>query len=82
MPSLKQLQYFCDLCHENNMSHLAAKLNISQTALRNAISRLEKEIDASCLTVRPMALCQTDTGRFTLITPKRFFPWWMRRLKR
>lgn len=66
MPSLKQLQYFCDLCHENNMSHLAAKLYISQTALSNAISRLEKEIDAELFDRTPYGLVPNRYGQIYL----------------
>ena len=44
MPSLKQLQYFCALAKEENMSKLADKYFVSQTAFSNSISRLESEI--------------------------------------
>lgn len=44
MPSLKQLQYFCSLAKNGNMSKLANEFYISQTALSNSISRLEEEL--------------------------------------
>lgn len=44
MPSLKQLQYFCALAKNENMSKLADEFYISQTALSNSISRLESEL--------------------------------------
>ena len=44
MPSLKQLQYFCALAKNGNMSKLADEFFISQTALSNSISRLEAEL--------------------------------------
>ena len=44
MPSLKQLQYFLDLAATGNMTRLAAESYVSQTALSNALSRLEEEL--------------------------------------
>lgn len=44
MPSLKQLQYFHALARRGNMTALAEELFVSQTALSNAISRLEDEL--------------------------------------
>ncbi len=44
MPSLKQLQYFQELAKNENMSALAERLFVSQTALSNAITRLEDEL--------------------------------------
>lgn len=44
MPSLKQLQYFCALAKNGNMSKLADEFFVSQTALSNSIARLESEL--------------------------------------
>ncbi|MDL2210877.1 LysR family transcriptional regulator [Desulfovibrio sp. OttesenSCG-928-O18] len=45
MPSLKQLQYFLDLAAKGNMTRLAEESYVSQTALSNALARLEDELD-------------------------------------
>lgn len=65
MPSIKQLQYFCALAEDNNMSRLASKLYISQAALSNSISRLESELDAELFDRTPGALSSTNAASFT-----------------
>jgi len=47
MPSLLQLRYFCELAKQGNMSQVAERNHISQTALSNAIARLEDELEVS-----------------------------------
>lgn len=44
MPSLKQLQYFLDLAAKGNMTRLAEENFVSQTALSNALARMEDEL--------------------------------------
>lgn len=44
MPTLKQLEYFCELARTGNMTKLAESHYVSQTALSNAISRLENDL--------------------------------------
>ena len=44
MPSLKQLQYFLDLAAKGNMTRLAKESFVSQTALSNALARMEDEL--------------------------------------
>lgn len=44
MPTFKQLQYFREIAVSQNMSQVAERNYVSQTALSNSISRLEDEI--------------------------------------
>lgn len=44
MPSLKQLEYFCELARTGNMTKVAEAQYVSQTALSNSLARLEKEL--------------------------------------
>lgn len=45
MPTLKQLEYFCELAKIGNMSKVAEAHYVSQTALSNSLSRLENELN-------------------------------------
>ena len=45
MPSLLQLRYFCELAKQGNVTQVAEFNHVSQTALSNAISRLEDELE-------------------------------------
>ncbi len=66
MPSIKQMQYFSALAKEKNMSRLAAKLFVSQTALSNAISRLEDELGVTLFVRTTSGLALTKHGIFYL----------------
>ncbi len=62
MPSVKQLQYFCALAEEKNMSRLASKLYISQTALSNSLARLESELGYTLFLRSPGGLTINKSG--------------------
>lgn len=63
MPSLKQLQYFLDLAAKGNMTRLAEASYVSQTALSNALSRLEDELDVRLFDRRGRNLVLNEYGK-------------------
>lgn len=71
MPSIKQLQYFAALAEEKNMSRLASKLYVSQTALSNSIARLEEELGVSLFERTPNGLAVNECGKLYLTYAKK-----------
>lgn len=66
MPSLKQLQYFIALANGKNMSKLAEEYYISQTALSNSVSRLERELGVNLFDRMGRNIVLNDYGRIYL----------------
>lgn len=63
MPTVKQLQYFCDIAETGNMSLVATRSFVSQTALSSALSRLEKELGVMLFDRAGKKLVLNDYGR-------------------
>lgn len=66
MPTLKQLEYFCELAKSENMSKVAEAHYVSQTALSNSLSRLEKELNVQLFTRRGRNIVLNEQGKIFL----------------
>lgn len=66
MPSLKQLEYFCELAKTGNMSKVAEAHFVSQTALSNSLSRLEKELNVQLFTRHGRNIVLNEQGAIFL----------------
>lgn len=63
MPTVKQLQYFCDIAETGNMSLVATRSFVSQAALSSALSRLEEELGVMLFDRAGKKLVLNDYGR-------------------
>ena len=67
MPTLKQLQYFSAIAHNGNMTKVALKHYISQSALSNSIRSLEEELGVPLFDRVNRTLVLNSYGRSFLV---------------
>lgn len=66
MISMLQLKYFQELAVQQNMTRVAEKHFVSQTALSNALSRMEEELNVPLFTRSGRSLILNEYGAIFL----------------
>lgn len=69
---LTQLQYFCEVYRQRNVSRAAEKLNISQPSISAAIKELEGEFGIALFPGREEAFGLRRRGTFFMNTPRAY----------
>jgi Transcriptional regulator len=60
---LRQLQYFCEICHTGSFTKAAANLFVAQPVITNAIHKLEDELEIRLLNRTNKTVTLTAEGR-------------------
>ena len=69
---LKDMQYFCTIVEEGQISKAAKKLNISQPPLSLRLKEMENELGCALILRAPGKWKVTPRGRFSTTTASRY----------